>query len=150
MLCDYKLSFSLSLSPTPPLPPPLPPCWPTRVSGPGEHSPPSSVPPRSLSGTGSCCSSGKTCLPHKTCTTQKDRGGYINIKARISSLVLSCRLAVLAGCSTSFLTIVQNLRFSYHNPSPPPPTSAATLPCADEEFSSRKQSTQLQGGICRD
>lgn len=50
------------------VPPTLPllPCCPVKVSGPGEHSPPSLTPLHSLSGTESCCSSGRTCLQHKT------------------------------------------------------------------------------------
>lgn len=51
---------------------PLLPCWPVKVSGPGEHSPPSSAPLHSLSGTESCCSSGRTCLQHKTCTKRNE------------------------------------------------------------------------------
>lgn len=51
---------------------PLLPCWPVKVSGPGEHSPPSLAPLHSLSGTESCCSSGRTCLQHKTCTKRKE------------------------------------------------------------------------------
>ncbi len=41
------------------------------VSGPAARSLPSSVLPRSLSGTGSCCSSGRTCLRRRTCMEAK-------------------------------------------------------------------------------